>query len=650
MSGIVGMWNLDGRPVEREVLSTMSATLAHRGPDGEEQWISGPVGLSCQLMRVTPESLHETQPLVHPAGAVVVFDGRLDNREELLGLLKGAWGAEPDSPDPALVLAAYEAFGERFPERLNGDFALAIYDPNRKQLLLARDVIGLRTLYYHRTGNTFLFASDIKAILAHTGVVVHPNDDLIAEFLTRSYAEEYLGETFFEGIVNLLPGHLGILTPGGFKTHQSWDFDLNRTVRLRSYSEYVEGFLYYFEQAVRRRIRSSFPVAVSVSGGVDSSAIFCMGETLRHRKPEGYPPLIGISYTCPDGSSGDEKAYLLEIERAYGCNIQRVPTRALRLSDNPKEDVWQEEAPVLEWDIFHQVDQKCHELGARVLLNGHGGDELLFNTSYLVDLFLRGAWEEIREHLHEFPLWSIGVPPGFYRNLFIQDLIRHYLPMRVFTWIRRIRAEFFPSAGSPWTLEWYSDSLKARALRRLIDNYPRASNKKLYCSAYKKVLYKSLKWHYHQIRNEWLLKVGRMHCLELAQPFFDRDLVSFLMAIPGEEIVHKGIPKNILRSAMAGVLPEAIRNRRTKADFTKLSNEGIEQDFQRMAQYLEFGGSVAGFGYIKPEEIGKELRRLKSRLVEENTFHAARNIAYLVGLELWLQVYFGGASEKIKNA
>lgn len=84
MSGILGLWNLDGRPLESELLAKMSATLAHRGPDGEDFWTKGPVGLACQLMRVTPESLTETQPLVHPSGAVAVFDGRLDNREELL--------------------------------------------------------------------------------------------------------------------------------------------------------------------------------------------------------------------------------------------------------------------------------------------------------------------------------------------------------------------------------------------------------------------------------------------------------------------------------------------------------------------------------------------------------------------------------------
>ncbi len=159
MSGIVGMWNLDGKPVEREVLARMSGTMAHRGLDGEEMWIEGPVGLGCQLLRVTPESEKETQPLVDSSGAVLVFDGRLDNREELLASLRDSHQVSSSSPDPALVLAAYEAFGDRLPERLAGDFALGLFDPNRHQVLLARDAIGIRPLYYYRARNAFLFAS-----------------------------------------------------------------------------------------------------------------------------------------------------------------------------------------------------------------------------------------------------------------------------------------------------------------------------------------------------------------------------------------------------------------------------------------------------------------------------------------------------------
>ena len=244
MSGIVGIWNLDGKPVEREVLARMSATMAHRGPDGEEMWIEGSVGFACQLFRVTPESEKETQPLVGRSGAVVVFDGRLDNREELLASLKNSHRVSSSSPDPDLVLAAYEVFGERLPERLVGDFALALFDSNRQQLLLARDVMGIRPLYYCRILDTFLFASEIKAFLAHPEVSTKPNDDTLANFFLANVRDPEM--TFFEGISSLPPAHMAFLTPDALRTRRYWDFDSAGSIRLGSFGEYAEGFRHLF--------------------------------------------------------------------------------------------------------------------------------------------------------------------------------------------------------------------------------------------------------------------------------------------------------------------------------------------------------------------------------------------------------------------
>ena len=180
MSGIGGIWNLDGRPVDDRLLARLSATLAHRGPDGEGRWIDGPVGLICQALKVTPESLHETQPVVRPSGTVVVFDGRLDDRNDLRALVDDHANATISVTDAELVAAAYDAFGESFLKHLNGDFALALFDGRRRTLILARDAIGLRPLYYHRTGETILFASEIKFILAHPETRTQPNGELLA--------------------------------------------------------------------------------------------------------------------------------------------------------------------------------------------------------------------------------------------------------------------------------------------------------------------------------------------------------------------------------------------------------------------------------------------------------------------------------------
>ena len=277
--------------MEAGLLSRLSEPLAHRGPDGEGQWIEGPVGLACQLMRVTPESLHETQPLVHPSGAVIVFDGRLDNREELLGLLKGAWGAETASPDPALVLAAYVAFGEGLAERLNGDFALAIYDPPRHRLLLARDAIGIRPLYYCRTGDTFLFASEIKAILAHPGVSPQPNDDVIAEFIFGGPGQA--GTNLFYRGVRPAPGPSGGPDPPWICLRRYWDFDPTRQIRSWFFSEYAEAFQHHIQRsggaAAPQRLSGG---SVQVSGGLRFFFHLLPGRNPAPARPEKYPSLV----------------------------------------------------------------------------------------------------------------------------------------------------------------------------------------------------------------------------------------------------------------------------------------------------------------------------------------------------------------------
>ncbi|CAN5867962.1 hypothetical protein BH23GEM5_BH23GEM5_15670 [soil metagenome] len=197
MSGIAGIWNQNAAPVDPAILGRMSATLAHRGPDGEGLWVEGAVGLSCRLNRVTPESAGETQPLLHSSGAVLVFDGRLDNRDEVVAACRDSSPVGRDSPDPALVLAAYHQWGDAFPEHLTGDFALALWDPRRHRLLLVRDAIGVRPLYYCRVGATFLFASEIKALLAHPDFVARPDEDHLAELLLGAYPQDDRGLTFF---------------------------------------------------------------------------------------------------------------------------------------------------------------------------------------------------------------------------------------------------------------------------------------------------------------------------------------------------------------------------------------------------------------------------------------------------------------------
>src|SRR4051812_28718117 len=142
MSGISGIWNTDGRTLEPALLSTISAQVAHRGLDGYSSWIHESAGLSCYLTRNAPESISEIQPYIHD-GCVVVLDGRLDDRDELIESL-AIDAFDELTPSPNLIIAAYKKWGDNFVSRLNGDFALALLDMNQRKLLLARDAIGPR--------------------------------------------------------------------------------------------------------------------------------------------------------------------------------------------------------------------------------------------------------------------------------------------------------------------------------------------------------------------------------------------------------------------------------------------------------------------------------------------------------------------------
>jgi asparagine synthase (glutamine-hydrolysing) len=635
MSGIVGLWNLDGAPVENDLFARLCATLAHRGPDGEGRWFRGPVALGCQLLRVTPESLHETQPLLDAAGAVAVFDGRLDDRDELLAALGPSAGVGPASPDPALVLAAYRAFGDRFAERLGGDFALALYDPARQRLLLARDAVGVRPLYYYRAGAAFLFASEVKALLAHPHTRARPNDDLLADYIFAGLPGlDDEGLTFFEGVRSVPPAHVAEVTRQGVTVRRYWDFEPARSAPAKSFPEYAEEFRHHFERAVRRRLRSASPVAFTVSGGLDSSAIFCTGEALRRREPGRHPRLVGASYTYPEGSPADEAAYLDEIERAYGVGIERVPLTQPGMLQGCREAVWHVEVPMpdSQWNGATALHDVFRRRGARVLLTGLWGDQVLCDQAYLIDLLRRLAWGQVRAHLQEYPRWFLDAAPAAFRRSFWRNLVRHHVPDRLVPWLRRLRSG---RARTPHEHSWYAPAFRDRAVRNSLRlPAPQGPFAKVHGNS----LYWRVRSRYYTLCLEWNNKVGAMFGMERAFPFFDRDLLSYLMNVPGEIVNWNGVPKAFLREA--GNLPEGIARRRDKADFTNWVNAGLRCEFPELVRLLRSGGTAVRRGYVADGVLEEELTRWRGR-IEGPDCLLSWGLRDLLGLELWLQHFFG---------
>ena len=527
-----------------------------------------PLGSRASTSGSLIEEIGELQPLVGRAGIILVMDGRIDNRDELLPALR----LSPTTSDAACVLAAYEAWGERFAERLNGDFAIAIFNAATRQLILVRDSIGVRPLYYFRNDRLFAFASEIKALLAHPDIPAQPHEDGIADYLLLSARPvDQQQVTCFVGVSALVPAHVAIVTPERTETRRYWDFDTARAIRFGSFEECAEAFRERFAEAVRRRIRSAFPVAVSVSGGLDSSSIFSQAETLRKARTTDCPEVVGISYVGEAGTDSDERRYLADLERQYRVEIEQFPIEPLvGLVDGAEDQIYAIEAPFFDymWGVTRELHRRASVRGARVLLTGTWGDQVLFSCGYLVDLFRRLAWGTIWRHLREYRRW-VGEPVArVLAQRFAVDVVRQHLPGPLVTPLKYIRRRLMPQERPKRS---FSDQFLRRALR-FADR--RATTGHGFHSVHARSLYFEARSKYHVHCLEWNNKIGASRSIDVALPFLDRDLVAFLMAIPGEMQNWNGVPRALMREAMRGVLPEPVRRRNWKANFTEIVEHG----------------------------------------------------------------------------
>ena len=264
MSGVFGYWHVDGQPVSLAVLERCLQRVSPQGPNAIDTWVEGPIGLG----RKSSEAVDAAADPIDCAHVACVFDGRIDNRGELLDALSSRWPLGRDCPDQALVRTAYLEYGEACVDHLKGDFAFGLFDRELKRLLVARDRLGVRPLCYTRVNDSFLFASEAKALLACPGVNAALDEVMLADFVLQFLASDSLQRTFFRDICSLPPGHVLIVTESGSSLRRYFEFDTSREIRFRAFREYASTFHELFVSSVRHRLRSSHPVAVSVSGGL----------------------------------------------------------------------------------------------------------------------------------------------------------------------------------------------------------------------------------------------------------------------------------------------------------------------------------------------------------------------------------------------
>ena len=309
MSTLGGLYNFNNSPVQEPFLAALSNGLAIRGPDGGHKIVSGCIGMAYRAFHTNKESYQEFQPLIAADGYLLTWDGRLDNRAELLDQLFDE--LRSDRTDVALVMASYLKWSSGFLLRLLGDFALALWDPFTRTLLLARDAFGTRPLYYYINAKRIVWSSELRPLIDLAGITPEVDDAYVAGYLTSS---NELWRTPYNGIRCVQPGHVVVVRSGRIEEQRFWSPHPQCKIKYKSDKEYEEHFLGLFRESVRCRLRATGCVFAELSGGLDSSSIVCMADKIIREGDVEPTKLETVSYVYDNSPTSDERTFIEAVE------------------------------------------------------------------------------------------------------------------------------------------------------------------------------------------------------------------------------------------------------------------------------------------------------------------------------------------------
>lgn len=565
MSVQFGRWNIDGLPVDREYLTKAGEMLAPYGPDGGDAYIKDNVGILYRAFHTTKESRKETQPLVTPSGAVFFWDGRLDNRQELVRELRGKVTA--DSTDLAIVAAAYEAWGTKCFARLFGDWALSVSDPKSGSVILAKDPIGTRHLYYSLDQKQITWGTILDPLVLLAGKTFTLEEEYIAGWLSFFPATHL---TPYVGLHSVPPSCFVKLEPDRQTTHKYWDFDPSKRIRYRTDGEYEEHFRQVFRESVRRRLRSDSPVLAELSGGMDSSSIVCMADTILALGDAETPRLDTVSYYDDSEPNWNERPYFTKVEKKRGrtgCHIDVASQEIFaleavngRVAATPGSLSWGRSQTTTKF-------ADCVTLqGNRVVLSGIGGDEVTGGVPTpvpeLMDLLSQA---ELRTLARQLKVWALNKRRPWFHLFF--EVLRGFFPpvlagvprpMRPAAWLhfRFVKRHQSAASGYPSRVKWFRPLPSFQENLSTLDGLRR----QLACPV-----------------------VPTEPITEKRYPYLDRGLLEFLYAVPREQHVRPGHRRSLMRRALAGTVPDELLGRKRKAFVGRSPLAAVSRDWACLA-------------------------------------------------------------------
>jgi asparagine synthase (glutamine-hydrolysing) len=616
-------------PDAATVATTMRDVLTHRGPDEAGLHVDDHAALAHRRLSIVDLQSGQ-QPLANESGDIwVVFNGEIYNHTEVRPILEAAGHQYRTKSDTETIVHAYEEWGEECVHRFRGMFAFAVWDRPKQRLLLVRDRLGVKPLYWARRDGLLLFASEIKAILASGLVKAEPNEAVLPEALaTRSVSGT---ETLFRGVHKLLPGHLLVFEPGRVRIRQYWDVPVGNAEPRANGPHIVERFRALLNESVRLRLMSDVPLGMFLSGGIDSSAIAALMARMIDR------PLQTFSVAFRERAFS-ELEYSRQVARAIRAEAHEVVIGDREFFNALPRLVWHEDEPIAHPSSvpLYFVSALARE-SVKVVLTGEGSDELLAGYGRYPRLVWNWRAGTVYEQMVPRPLRQA-----------VANTLVPLLPHRVRRYARRSFLSMDRTVESMF-LDNFS-SIRLADQRRLLTPaaLAAASPDGAYAAAaayfnlpngnstlLDRLLYLDTKTYLVEL----LMKQDQMSMaasIESRVPFLDHRLVEFAARLPDQWKLSGFTTKRILRAAMKGLLPDAILNR-PKMGFPVPFAQWTRGGWAGMARDVLLDPTSRQRGVVDAGAVEQLLNSHTSGRID-----AGDRIWSLLNLELWYRTFIDG--------
>jgi len=556
----------------------------------------------------TSHQLNISQPFLNVDKDIcIVVDARIDNKDELIQKLYKVSALSLDISNEELILAAYEIWGVEFAQNLIGDFAIVIWDSNKKQLICTRDRIGIKTLYYHKDNTFFSFATEILPLLNIPNYEHRPNVNSMKQFLQFPTELEF-SDTMYENISSLPPAHTLILENGSMTLERYWFPEKIKIDKFITFDEAKKKFYELFQNSIHCRLDTFTSTGVDLSGGLDSSSIIAMA----HKN--NISPIISCSIEYGDYEC-DETEYIKSMQNKLNIQNIKINGDKIDFKSMYNIDYIYKLNPV--WPNFVNsavmipLAERIQEKGINVVLTGLGGDETLTgSTNAISDHFKSGRWYDLFSEIifHRFNIKII------YRHIILASLSKKQK-----TFIKNILSSL---------------SFRKKEITKENNSFVNINNN----TSLEQIDHlKAITSKYFSFAmNALFLRVFKRYNIEYRHPFYDTRVIEFLLSLPPGYRFKNGTTKRILREAMKDLLPKDIYTRDDKAEFSEVVYDQIQainlDEFWQNKYITKFGIVTEG----EIEHIVRDFMELTTK--RDHTIITP--LWRLINLEKWYRINF----------